>query len=141
MNTDTSALSLPAQLARTTQLNKFNTRPDNTERAARLKALLLDLSKEEDFRDFRSIIRAAADSVREKAFGYNRQVTKRKILKLLDEYFVLELDDITDETRISEKEIKAALNDLIQENKIREGKRRRWQEVGKHYNPTFELVK
>jgi acetate kinase len=118
-----------------------NPRPNQIDTAARLKQLLLDLSKEEDYKDFRSIIRAAADSVREKAFGYNRSVTKRKILKLLAEFFALELDDITFETGIGEKEIKAALDDLIKENKIVEGRRRRWQEAGKHYNPIYELPK
>lgn len=145
MNPLNSALSLSPFPATNFQSNSTaEARPNQfpeQDRAARLKQLLFDLSKEEEYKDFRAILRSAADSVRQKAFGYNRQVTKRKILKLLAEYFVLELDDITDETGIAEKEVKAAIADLIKDNKIVEGKRRRWQEVGKHYNLTYELVK
>jgi hypothetical protein len=144
MNPQNSALSLASFPARTipsdlteARLNTFN---PEAERAARLKQLLLDLSKDEEYKDFRSILRVAADTVRQKAFGYNRSVTKRKILKLLAEYFTLEIVDIVDETGISEKEIKAAIADLIKENAIVEGERRRWQEVGKHYNKIYELA-
>lgn len=108
-------------------------------RAARLKQLLLDLSKEEDNRDFRAILRNAAASVREKAFGYNRSVTKKRILKLLAEFYNCEIDDFTDELALPEKEIKSALDELLKEGKIIEGKRRRWQEPGRHYNQNFEL--
>jgi len=121
--------------------NSFPEHPQDDHRAARLKQLLFDLSKEEEYKDFRSILRNAADSVRQKAFGFNRAVTKRKILKLLAEFFVLEIADLTDETGISEKEIKAAVAELIGENKIVEGTRRRYQEVGKHYNKIYELAK
>ncbi len=112
-----------------------------SERAARLKQLLLDLSKEEANRDFRAILRDAAASVREKAFGFNRAVTKKRILKLLGEFECCEIDDFTDELGLPEKEIRAALADLLKEEKICEGRRRRWQEAGKHYNQTFELKK
>lgn len=146
MNSTNPALSLSQFPATNFQSNSIETgRPnqslDSSGGAARLKQLLFDLSKEEEFKDFRSILRAAADSVREKAFGYNRAVTKRKILKLLAEFFVLEIVDLTDETGIAEKEIKAAVADLIVEEKIVEGERRRYQEPGKHYNKIYELKK
>lgn len=105
----------------------------------RLKALLLNLSRQPEYGEYRSILRSAADSVREKAFGYNRQTTRKKILKLLNEFHCLEIDDLTDETRISEKEIRAALDDLIAEEKVIRGQRRRWQEPGKHYNAVYYL--
>ncbi len=107
--------------------------------AEALKQLLLMLSKRREYSDHRSTLRAAADRIRETAFGYNRSTTKKKILRLLNEFTCLELDDITDETGIAEHEIKAALTDLASEEKITVGKRRRWQEPGKHYNELFEL--
>ncbi len=107
--------------------------------ADQLKRLLLSLSKEPQNSEFRTILRSAADSVREKAFGYNRSVTKKKILKLLGEFDCLELEDLVDETRIKSVELAGALEDLITEAKIIRGKRRRWQEPGKHYNDIYYL--
>lgn len=104
-----------------------------------LKRLLLSLSKEPQNSQFRSILRQAADSVRQQAFGYNRTVTKKKILKLLAEFDCLELEDLVDETRIKSAEIASAIDQLIDEGKILRGKRRRWQEPGKHYNDIFYL--
>lgn len=91
----------------------------------------------------------AADSVRVKAFGYNRQTTRRKIMKLLIEFHRLEIEDLTDETKIPEKEIKAAISELVAMGsvkhgekfyRVQEGKRRRWQEPGKHYNKLYEAI-
>ncbi len=140
----TSSLSPSLLSALVPQLNIATARPvfdSQSERAARLKQLLLDLSKEEDNKDFRTILRDAASSIREKAFGYNRAVTKKRILKLLSEFELCEIADFTDELNLPEKEIRAALDDLLKAEKISEGKRRRWQEPGKHYNQTFELKK
>jgi hypothetical protein len=111
--------------------------PLSTEPAEKLKQLLLELSRQPEHDPFRSILRSAADSIREKAFGYNRKTTRKKILKLLSEFTVLEIVDITDETRISEKEVRAALEELIAEGRVTRGRRRRWQEPGKHYNEIF----
>jgi hypothetical protein len=105
-----------------------------------LKQHLLSLSKHPELAAHRSTLRSAADRVREKAFGYNRATTKRKILKLVKEYFCLELEDIVDETRIAEKEVKAAIAELLADGKLKKGRRRRWQEPGKHFNDTYELV-
>lgn len=133
-----AAQNFPSNSTAETRPNKTF---DSSERAARLKQLLFDLSKEEDYKDYRSILRSAADSVRIKAFGYNRAVTKRKILKLLSEFYNLEIVDLVEDTGIAEKEIKAAVADLIAEEKITEGERRRYQEPGKHYNKIYELKK
>jgi hypothetical protein len=108
--------------------------------AERLKNLLLSLSRDPENKAYKAILRSAADNVRHTAFGYNRATTKRKIVKLLEEFHCLELVDITDETGITETEIKAALSDLITEGKVVPGKRRRWQEPGKHYNEIYELA-
>ena len=108
--------------------------------AVKLKAILLELSLAPEYDQFRSILRAAADSVREKAFGYNRKTTCKKILKLLAEFVCLEITDIADETKICEKEIRAALDELIDEGKVERGRRRRWQEPGKHYNEIFRAT-
>lgn len=114
---------------------------DSDTRAERLKKLLLDLSKDESVKkDFGSILREAADRVREKAFGFNRGVTKRKIINLIREFEICEMDDFTDEFNLPKKEIFAALDELERENKIVVGRRRRWQEAGKHYNLIYRLV-
>lgn len=144
MNPQTSALSLAQFPARTIRSNAAaETRPNSTSegRAAELKQLLLNLSKDDANKDFRSILRKAADSVREKAFGYNRTVTKRKIVVLLREFDLCEMEDFLDEIKVSKKEIHFALEELVAEGKITIGRRRRWQEPGKHYNTTYELVK
>lgn len=142
---NTSVLTLSPLSALVPQLNQSTNAPqilDSAEtHAAGLKQLLLDLSKDEKNKDFRTILRDAASSIREKAFGYNRAVTKKRICKLLAEFECCEIYDFTDELGLPEKEIKAAILDLLKEEKIVEGKRRRWQEAGKHYNPIYELKK
>jgi DNA-binding transcriptional ArsR family regulator len=98
------------------------------------------LSRRPENSKYKRTLRRAADEIREKAFGYNRQTTRRKILKLLSEFHICEIDDFTCETGIAEPEIRAALAELAAENKIKIGRRRRWQEAGKHYNEIFELA-
>lgn len=138
-----SALTLPSVPTVILPFDQSTSAPNildsSQTKAARLKQLLLDLSKEEENKDFRTILRDAAASIREKAFGYNRAVTKKKILKMLNEFELCEIADFTDEFKMPEREITEALDDLLKENKICEGQRRRWQELGKHYNRTFEL--
>lgn len=120
----------------------FDSDIDSADRPERLKKLLLDLSKRDEFKqDFGTILREAADKIREKAFGYNREVTKRKIVNLIREFEICEMDDFLDEFKLPKKEIDGALDDLISEQKIVTGQRRRWQEAGKHYNTTYELKK
>ena len=110
-------------------------------RAAKLKQLLIDLSKDEEHQDFRSILREAADRVRQKAFGFNRIVTKRKIINLIREFEICEMEDFLVELKLPKKEIKSALDELLKEEKVIEGNRRRWQEPGKHYNLIYSLKK
>jgi DNA-binding transcriptional ArsR family regulator len=98
------------------------------------------LSRRPENSKYKSTLRRAADEIREKAFGYNRQTTRRKILKLLSEFHICEIEDFTEETGIPESEIRAALAELAAENMITVGRRRRWQEMGKHYNEIFELA-
>lgn len=105
-----------------------------------LKQLLLELSKRPELAVHKSTLRSAANRVRETAFGYNRSATKKKILKLLQEFYQLEIDDLTDETKIAEKEIRAGLEELIAAGRVKRGHRRRWQEPGKHYNELFLWV-
>jgi len=105
-----------------------------------LKNLLLMLSRRPENQKYRATLRKAADEIREKAFGYNRQTTKRKILKLIAEFHICEIDDFIDETGIAESEIRAALAELAAEGAITVGRRRRWQEMGKHFNEIFELA-
>ena len=75
-----------------------------------LKDLLLELAKKH--KSFSSILRGAANEIRNRTEGYNRTVTRNKILKLLKEFECCEIVDLVDETGINEKEIKAALAEL-----------------------------
>jgi hypothetical protein len=112
----------------------------NSDDSEKLKQLLIDLSKDPKYASHRSTLRMAADQVRVTAFGYNRATTKRKIMKLVEEFHQLEIEDLVDETKIAENEIRAALLELTDEGKLKPGRRRRWQEPGKHYNAIFYLV-
>ena len=115
--------------------------PDSSSsRAQKLKQLLLDLSNEKENTDFRSILREAAERIRTKSFGFNRAVTKRKIVNLIREFEICEMDDFLFEFKLPKAEITDALGELIAEEKIVEGKRRRWQEAGKHYNLIYKLA-
>jgi hypothetical protein len=109
------------------------------ETAADLKQLLLDLSKASHLTPFARILREAAENVRTQAFGYNRAVTRKKILKALSEFDCLEMDDLVDETRLPEVELLMALEELIVENVVTTDLRRRWQEPGRHYNVLYLL--
>ena len=141
MNNISSALSLPQFPARTTQSDSTEARPTTEENAAQLKQFLLSLSKQEENKEFRGILRAAADKIREKAFGVNRSVVKRKIITLLREFDLCEMDDFLDEIKVSRKDITFALEELTAEGRIEIGQRRRYQEVGKHYNTTYQIIK
>jgi len=116
-----------------------------TENALELKQNLLDLSRLPEYKAFKSILRNAADAVRTTAFGHNREVTKKKIIRLLDTenggYDCLEIDDFIDETNLPEQELREALIELEKAGFIEKDKRRRWQEPGKHYNDLWLLKK
>jgi hypothetical protein len=113
---------------------------EDKQSAEELKKLLLDMAAKPEYAPYQKTLRAAAGEVKIAAFGYNRGTTRKRILKLLAEYEQLEIDDLTSETRIAEKEIRAAIEELIAERKIIRGKRRRWSEPGKHYNDIYLLV-
>lgn len=111
----------------------------NEDNAKKLKDLLLNLSKQEQNKQFKTALRNCADQVRIIAFGHNRQTTKNKILTLLKDFYCCEIVDFIEETKIDEKEIKAALSELLSEKRIQLGKRPRHQEMGKHYNDLYYL--
>lgn len=141
MNTNSSALSPSASPARTFQSNlTAESRPNPEANAAQLKQFLLDLSKRDENKEFRGILRQASDRIREKAFGVNRAVVKRKIVNFLRTYELGEMDDFLDEIKVSKKEIVMALDELLKGGTIETGQRRRWQEPGKHFNTTYQLT-
>ena len=104
-----------------------------------LKELILSLAKEPKFKIFSPLLRSTANQIRIQSEGYNRKVTINKIIKLLQEFEQCEIIDFVDETGIDEKEIKAALAELVASGKIGTRQRRRWQEAGKHYNDIYYL--
>lgn len=113
---------------------------EEKQRAKALKELLLKLSKDENNAAFSPILRAAADTIRERFIGYNRKTTKNKILKLIQEFECCEMIDFVEEYKIDERELRGAIDDLVRERKIRVERRRRWQEAGRHYNELYYLA-
>lgn len=110
------------------------------ENADKLKQTLLELSRQDENRYFQSVLLAAATAVREQTHGVNVVSARNKIVKVFQEFKSLEIDDLTDETKLSEADIRKVLTKLLDENLIIEGKRRRWQEAGKHYNELWEWI-
>ncbi|HEX8249004.1 MAG TPA: hypothetical protein VF599_12575 [Pyrinomonadaceae bacterium] len=110
------------------------------ENADKLKQTLLELSRQDENRFFQSVLLAAATEIREKTHGVNSVSARNKIVKVFQEFGSLEMDDLTDETKLSEPDIRKVLLKLEEENLIVEGKRRRWQEAGKHYNELWEWI-
>lgn len=113
---------------------------DKPENAAQLKDLLLALADQEHLAEFKAILRSAANTVKEKAFGYNRKAIKNKILKLLREFERCEMIDFEEEFKLPKREIQAALDELVRESLVRVGGRQRFQEAGKHFSPVYILI-
>lgn len=115
------------------------------DKARLLHRLMLDLAKEEPEKQLKSAVRHTADFFREKFFGPTETQIKLRITGALEEYFdgetyrALEIDNLAELTGISEEKLLPVLEKLVADGTIVEGRRRRWQEMGKHYNPIYSL--
>lgn len=116
------------------------------EKAQLLHRLLLDLSKDATAeKEAKWAFRSTADFFREKFFGPTEAQIKLRITNTLEDYFdgetyrPLEIDNLAELTGISEEKLLPVLNKLVADGTLVEGQRRRWQEMGKHYNPLYSL--
>jgi len=115
------------------------------EKAKKLHRLLLDLSKDESEKELRSIVRQTADFFREKFYGKTDAQIRTAIIEVLKDYFdgetynPLEIDNLAEETGIKEDKLLPVLEKMVAEGILLQGRRRRYQEPGKHYNPIYKL--
>lgn len=115
------------------------------EKARQLHRLLLDLSKDESEKELRSAIRQTSDFFREKFFGLSERQVKTRILEVMKDYFDgeeyrgLEIDNLAEQTGIKESQLLPVLKAMVAGGAVLEGRRRRWQEPGKHYNSIYKL--
>lgn len=115
------------------------------DKARQLHRLLLDLSRDESEKELRSAARATADFFREKFFGLTEKQIRSRILEVLKDYYdgevhhPLEIDNLSEQTGIKEEKLLPVLKSMVADGTLLEGRRRRWQEMGEHYNPLYKL--
>ncbi|MCD9186743.1 MAG: hypothetical protein LUM44_09935 [Pyrinomonadaceae bacterium] len=125
----------------------FNPEDSEKDRAQKLKNFLVELSKQPEVTEYRSIIRKAADAIREKAFGISDRKVESKLTEAFEEYFngenyiFVEMSDLIELTGLREKEIEPILTKMISKGVVETSQRRRWNEPGKHYNDLYRLKK
>ena len=119
----------------------------NDEKAQKLHRLLLDLAKDTDEKEVKTIFRSTADFFRDKFFGLTEAQIKTRIKEALEDYFdgevyhALEVDNLAEETGIKEAILLPVLKKMVADGTLLQGRRRRWQEMGEHYNPIYKLNK
>lgn len=124
----------------------FSEQETPDEKAKKLKEFLIKLSKQPEVTEYRSILRRAADAVREKRFGFTVKKIEAKLTEVFEEYFdgecfhYLEIDNLSELTKIPENNLLPVLEKMIAAGKVETEKRRRWQEFGKHYNILYRLT-
>lgn len=105
------------------------------------RQLLIKLAKETDEKEVRAILREASEKLKRLIHGWTPTEIKAAITELLEEYFTLEFADLVELTGIPAKQLNPVLASMETDKRIEDVRRRRWQEVGKHYNRMFRLVK
>ncbi len=122
--------------------SQLNSKED---KARKIHRLLLDFAKDESEKDLKSICRQTADFFREAFFGKTEAQVRTAIIKVLEDYFdgkyytALELEDLAEETRIGAETLLPVIRQMVSEKLIVEGRRRRWNEPGRHYNSIYKL--
>ncbi len=115
------------------------------EKAKLLHRLLLDLSKHTSEKEAKYAFRQTADYFREKFFGPTETQIKARVREALKDYFdgetytALEIDNLSELTGVVEEKLLPVLQKMVSEGTLIQGRRRRWQEFGKHYNPIYKL--
>lgn len=103
------------------------------------RQLLLKLAKDSSEKEVRAVFREAAEKLRRLLYGWRPSEIKAKILELLNEYYTLEFADLVELTEIPANQLNPVIDKMLEGNVIEDVRRRRFQEVGKHYNRMFEL--
>lgn len=122
-----------------------NLPPD--EKAKKIHRLLLDLAKNEQEKEMKSIFRQTADFFRDTVFGKSEKQIRSCIIGVLEDYFdgenyvALEIENIAEESGIKIEALQPVLDKMVKKGEILQGRRRRFQEAGKHYNPIYKLKK
>jgi hypothetical protein len=129
------------------QSHPFSNLTNKEDKAKKIHRLLLDLARDESEKELKSVYRKTADFFREKVFGLTEAQIKSAILEVLEDYFdgidynAVEIDNISEVTGIKEKELLPVLNKMVAAGEILQGRRRRFQEFGEHYNAIYKLNK
>ena len=105
------------------------------------RLFLMKLAKETEEKEVRAILRETADKLRRLVHGWSPAEIRTKINELLEEYYTLEFADLMELSGIPAKQLTPVLDSMETELKIEDVRRRRWQEVGKHYNRMFRLLR
>ena len=117
------------------------------EQARKLYRLLLDMSKDTSEKEAKSAYRRTADFFRESYFGLTQKAMRARIVKFLEEFFDgeiypgLEIENIAEETGIKEETLAPVLDRMVKRKIIVVGRRRRYNEMGEHYNALYKLNK
>lgn len=124
-----------------------NLKTSQEDKAKQLHRLLLDLAKDESEKELKSIYRRTADFFRDSVFGKSEKQIRACLLEVFKEYFdgetfvALEIENLAEETGISADKLQPVLDQMVARGEVLMGRRRRWQEAGKHYNPIYKLKK
>ena len=115
--------------------------------ALRLHRLLLDLSKDTSEKEASKALRKTADFFRETYFGLTEKKIRSRIVECLEEYFdgeiytPLEIENIAEVTGLKEEILLPVINRMVKQKILIQGRRRRFNEWGEHYNPIYKLNK
>ena len=118
-----------------------------TEKARLLHRLLLDSSRDTAETEASAAFRKTADFLRETYFGLTEKKIRCKIRECLEDYFdgenyvALEVDNIGELTGIAVEVLLPVLQRMTKAGILLQGRRRRWNELGEHYNPIYKLRK
>ena len=122
-----------------------STNLNKEDKARQLHRLLLDMAKDESEKEVSSLYRKTADFFRTTFFGRTEAEIKSSIIEVLKDYcdgekdHPVELINLVELTGINEKELIPILNKLVLTGEIEQGRRRRHNEAGKHYNALYRL--
>lgn len=125
----------------------FLTISSGAETAKKLHRLLLDLSRDTSEREASSAFRKTADFFRETYFGLTEKKIRSRVVECLEDYFdgetytALEIENIAEITGIKEEILAPVIARMVKSSVLIEGRRRRFNEWGEHYNPIYKLNK
>ena len=123
----------------------FFTSTNEKDKATHLHRLLLDLAKDTSEKELKSAFRKTADFLRESLFGKTEAQIRTAITEAFKDYFdgeeyrALEINNLAELTGIDEQQLSPVLNKMVAKGEILQGRRRRFNEAGEHYNAIYKL--